>query len=248
MVTRNIPIFGHLEIETKSTCNRTCKSCIRNSHPDRAAVQDWFEDHELSLNDTYRVFRESAELGFHGVVCLQHYNEPLQDQRIGALGRMAKGFGFPFVFCCTNGDFITNEMARDIDGAFDQLQVALYLEEPLKSQRQQYIASQFKKTSIYWTGGDHIPTHFSPIFDADKLANEHRGHPCFEPQKRMIINHRGDMLLCCDDMIGNFHLGNIRDQSIEELWFSDRHQELLLGLQEAGERSRHPYCRSCPRP
>ena len=248
MTTRNIPLFGHLEIETKSTCNRVCDSCIRNSHPDQNAVRPWFEDHELPLEDIYRILRESAEIGFHGTVCLQHFNEPLQDHRIGALGRLAKGFGFPFVFICTNGDFITEALARTIDGAFDQLQVALYMDEPVKSRRQQTIASLFKKTDLHWTGGTHIPTHFSPRFDVVALANQHRMNPCFEPQKRMIINHRGDMLMCCEDMIGNFPLGNIRDHSMEDLWFSDYHQDLLSGLQEVGGRSLHPYCLSCPRP
>lgn len=31
-------ILFNLDLETKSTCNRVCPTCLRNSHPDRVAV------------------------------------------------------------------------------------------------------------------------------------------------------------------------------------------------------------------
>src|SRR5690242_4080275 len=85
-ITRRIPLFSQLEIETKSTCNRTCDFCIRNSHPDREAVKPWFEENEMPADTVLRLMREAQAIGFRGTVCLQHYNEPLQDPRLAQFG------------------------------------------------------------------------------------------------------------------------------------------------------------------
>jgi len=245
---RRIPLFRTLEIETRSTCNRSCPGCLRNSLPDRERARPWFEPAELPAQTLERIFREALALGFRGPVCLQHYNEPLQDARIADLALLARRMGLQGVFICTNGDFITESLAARLDGAFDHLRIALYMDEPVKSERQAWLTSLFRTTSLAFTGGEHIPTHFSPLFDVAALAARHRLRPCLEPLQRLVINHRGDMLLCCDDLVGHFGLGNVGERSVEELWFSEVHQRLVLGLQEPGGRLMHPHCESCPRP
>jgi radical SAM protein with 4Fe4S-binding SPASM domain len=242
-----IPLFDHLEIETSSRCNRSCAACIRNSHPDREALRPWFEDALLPTEAIERIFREARDLGFSGPVCLQHYNEPVLDERLAELGRKAKLLGFSYVFTCTNGDLVTEAKAAELDGCFDEILVALYMAEPVKSRREAWLRSLFRQTLLTFTGGGFIPTHFSPLYDVAALAAQHRALPCREPLRRMIVNHRGDMLLCCDDVIGHFELGNIRDHSLEELWFGERHQSLVRALGEPGGRSAHPHCQSCPR-
>ena len=103
-------------------------------------------------------------MGFGGTVCLQHYNEPLQDERLAAFGRAAKDVGFPYVFTCTNADFMTEERAAELDGTFDELQIALYMKEPVKSKREAWLRTLFHKTRLTFTGGGFIPTHYSPVF------------------------------------------------------------------------------------
>jgi len=63
----------------------------------------------------------------------------------------------------------------------------------------------------------------------------------------MIVNHKGQQLLCCDDLIGNFNLGTIYEKSIEELWYSNTHQNYVLELLKSGGRKIHSHCLSCPR-
>lgn len=187
-------------------------------------------------------------MGFNGTVCLQHYNEPLQDERLASFGRAAKEMGFSYVFTCTNADFMNEERAAELDGTFDELLIALYMKEPVKSKREAWLRTLFHKTRLTFTGGGFIPTHYSPVFPVKVLAAQHESRPCSEPLRRMIVNHRGDMLMCCDDMVGHFSLGNVHEKSLEELWYSERHQQLVLALQHPGGRTAHPHCLSCPRP
>jgi radical SAM protein with 4Fe4S-binding SPASM domain len=134
-----------------------------------------------------------------------------------------------------------------VDGCFDELVISLY-DEKTRAAREKKLRAAFKKTKLVFTNGAHIPTHFSPMHSVVVLAQQNLEKPCNEPQRRMIVNHLGEMLLCCDDCIGNFNLGSIYRNSLKELWFSDKHQYLVRTLQKAGGRHVHSYCESCPRP
>jgi radical SAM protein with 4Fe4S-binding SPASM domain len=63
----------------------------------------------------------------------------------------------------------------------------------------------------------------------------------------MIVQYDGTVANCCEDTFGAFKLGNAYEQSLEELWFSDRHVEIVRDL-IAGARDKYSLCLSCPLP
>lgn len=243
-------LFKFIDFETISTCNRTCPTCIRNSHPNRDALQSWFEPNLLPLEVIKEALDQCTELGFAGGVCLSHYNEPLMDERLPEIAELVKSYGqFNLVFINTNGDFLTEELAQDLDGLLDKMIVTLYMDEPVKSQRAEWIKSLFQSTYVeIITQSNHIATHFSPVFDVKELAEKHKNHTCPEPRIRVIINHRRQYLLCCDDVIGNFDLGTFPEISIKDCWFGEKHMSIMNTLNTAGGRLNYSYCSTCPRP
>lgn len=122
--------------------------------------------------------------------------------------------------------------------------------DPAKAaERMTIISSWFSKTSLEWTGGTHVITHFSPYSNVQDEIAVCRPMPCRrEVNLRIIIDFRGEMLLCCDDIAGLWDLGNVRDHTLEELWNSDRHTEIVQTLSVSGGRESYGYCRICPRP
>ena len=244
-----IPLFPVLELETCSTCDRVCPTCIRNSHPNRVAVASWFHKSLMPLDIIRDCTMQAADLGFLGNVCLSHYNEPLLDERLPDIAEMVKRI-LPHskVFFHSNGDILTEAMANSLDRVVDGIAWSVYIDDPSdRVSREQWIASQFRQTKCEFTGGGHIATHFSPHWPVAEHAAKHRWNPCSEPARRMIINHLGQMLLCCDDVVGNFDLGKFPDSSLSDLWWSNTHQELVRKLSLAGGRATHNYCESCPR-
>jgi hypothetical protein len=171
------------------------------------------------------------------------------DDRIAEIARLVKSYNqFHPIFLNTNGDFLEENLARSLDGVLDRILVSLYMSEPLKSQRAELLKSFFNKTDAQMiTMSDHIATHFSPKFDVEALAKKHINHPCGEPRIRVIINHRRQFLLCCDDVIGNFDLGTFPETSIEEYWFGNKHMKIMNDLRYVGGRNNYSYCASCPR-
>jgi hypothetical protein len=169
------------------------------------------------------------------------------DKRLPDLVRLVKSYGF-YVFFNTNGDFLTEELAKEFDGTLDRMIVSLYMDEPIKSQRAAWMRTLFKKTDIQPnTVTDHVPTHYSPKFDVAALASAHRGYPCFEAEIRVIINHRRQYLLCCDDVVGNFGLGTFPEIGIEDFWFGEPHKTTATDLKHNGGRLKYSHCYTCPR-
>lgn len=242
-----IPLFTQLEIETSSMCRHRCKTCLRQNEPDRARVAPWFTQNYLPLTDIQRVLYEAKDAGFRGSVCLQHHNEPMLDPRIGSIARMAKSLKcFSHIFACTNAYYLTPRVIADVDGAFDALHVAVYRKPEQQQRIKEKLQKLFKKTMLAFTTGEHVATHYSHLATPE-LIEGRRMQPC-PALYRMIVSHEGEHLLCCDDMVGRFNLGSIYDgRTVEQLWFSARHQYFYRNLLQFGGRFCHPYCMECPK-
>ena len=249
-------MFNELVIETAGYCNRSCPTCLRNSHPDREALAYRFTNTSRMPVEMYAsIVDQAAEMGFVGSVNIQFFDEPMADRRLASFGRLAKVKGvFSSVRCYSNGDLLTPELAAELDGAFDEIRISLYDEaggSPLRqgrAEREELLRSWFHETLITYTGGGHIYTHYSPVPGLTERVAEVRGNPCvYDAQERMIIDHRGEMHLCCDDIMGEWHLGNVADMTLDELWNSQQHLAILAALETPGGRARYPYCWECPR-
>ncbi|MHA2246899.1 MAG: radical SAM protein [Candidatus Hodarchaeales archaeon] len=240
----------NLDIETNGNCNRYCPTCIRNSYPDREKVSSWFESSVLSARHILDSIEQATRMDeFSGTVCLSHYNEPLMDKRIGAISERIRAL-YPqvSVYLHTNGDFLTQKIVDSLDGALERIVVTLYtMGEVKKFERAEIIQSFFKKTEVnVIIESKHIPTHFSPAFDVVGLAKQHQNNTCLEPSMRIIINHRRQYLMCCDDLVGHFDLGTFPEKSLKQHW--DEKQEHQQKLSQTGGRKSHMYCATCPRP
>ena len=71
--------------------------------------------------------------------------------------------------------------------------------------------------------------------------------PCHRPLIRMIIQYDGEVANCCEDTHGAFKLGNVYQRSLEELWFSKQHVQVVEDL-IAGQRQKYHLCLNCPLP
>lgn len=241
-------LFSYLDFETIGSCHRRCRTCIRNSHPDRKALESWFGPNYLPEGLIYSAIEEALTLGFRGGVCLSHYNEPTMDERLPEIAHKVRAYSeLDTVHMNTTGDFLTPELAAELDGAFDYIIVTLYMKDPKKSKRAAWLPTLFKKTELrIVTEPHHTPTHFTPAYDLKTLISQAQGKSCSQPVVRVVINHRREYLLCCDDVIGNFDLGTYPEINIKDHWFG-KHKELADILAHPGGRHSLPYCMTCPR-
>jgi len=179
---------------------------------------------------------------------LQFFNEPLLDVRLSEFAEYGRELGsFQGIGTDTNGDALTPELASELDGSLNKIQVALYDGEG--ENREQTIRQMFRQTEVFFAPRKHIISHHSPYRNLSAAIAQCRAQPCWwEAQIRMILSYTGDMCLCCEDIIGEWDLGSAKRSSLEELWFGSKHRYIIDTLCVPGGRVKYEYCSICPRP
>jgi hypothetical protein len=233
-------------IETSSMCNRTCPTCIRNSHPDRSVVGHWFKQNYMPMEIIKQIL-DQVQVDFKSIwrVYLSQFNEPLMDSRIIEIIKLVRTYDRPFPYLITNGDFLTEELAKDLDDLLEGMVISLYEFDPvLRSIKREKFRSWFKKTKLL-IKGSHSITHFCN--ESPKLAEQFKDGTCTYFPRRIIINNRGQYLLCCEDIAGSFDLGTFPEVSLKDYWYGEKRNKIIKDLSTPGGRNNYEYCRICPR-
>ncbi len=254
-------MFTRLEIESQSNCNRDCWFCARTfdrsgAYKDevgKSRIQQMPTETILDLLD------QAQKLNFEGEVSYHFYSEPLLDPRFTYLAREAKRRGMK-IRLHTNGDVLLNNdaLCEEIDDVCDLIVIGIYdyktegeLEDRKRFWESRFHGNNLKFSSIK-SGGDRslysigVPRALVPDderFSVPSLTFQNA--PCQRPLIRMLIRYDGEMSLCCDDITGDFQLGNIYEQSLEALWYSKKHLKIVQDLVD-GRRELYPLCRVCP--
>lgn len=258
-----IPLFERLIIESQSNCNRSCWFCPRPY--DRSGKYLDGEGRSVSkqmpTEKILHILDQAEALGFRGRVGFHHFSEPLLDKRNPMLAREAKRRAMnPYLH--TNGDVLKHdaELCEEVKEIYEVIVLGLYdyrSDEELEDAKaywQARLVGVDLKFSAIGISGSHssnsmgIPKALVPTdsrMSIPDLTYEHA--PCHRPQIRMIIQYDGEMCNCCEDTFGAFRLGNVYQSSILELWFSERHGQIIEAL-IGGERGRYALCRNCPMP
>ena len=78
---------------------------------------------------------------------------------------------------------------------------------------------------------------------AGPLDMSYQGKRCARPFRELSLRYDGSVAICCNDFRGEYKIGNIMEQSIEDIWWSKRFEAARI-LLYAGERSFKP-CLGC---
>jgi radical SAM protein with 4Fe4S-binding SPASM domain len=213
----------------------------------------------MPTDKIHSLLDEAAALGFDGPVGFHHYSEPLLDDRHLELARAATERGMkPDLH--TNGDALLDDdaLCLEVTRAYEMIVVGLY---DFRTQDELDAAKRFWRSRL---SGARLA--FSPIGNQGANSGESVGvpragvpanprmairdltypnAPCHRPLIRMIIQHDGEVCQCCDDTTGAFGLGNVYENSLENLWYSDGHVSTVSALIE-GKRDEYVLCASCP--
>jgi radical SAM protein with 4Fe4S-binding SPASM domain len=260
-VKARIPLFERLQIESQALCNRSCWFCPRTY--DRSGTYlDQTGKTVSSRMPTQKILDlldQARALGFQGRVGFHHYSEPLLDKRNVTLAQEGRKRGMrPYLH--TNGDVLRRDdaLCQAVKDVYELIVVGLYdyennadLEMAKRYWRDRLAGANLEFSAIGRSGA--VSAHSMGIPRA-LVPSDRRiavpdltfaNGPCHRPLIRMIIRHDGGVSNCCEDTYGAFGLGNVYENSLEELWFSERHVQVVEDL-IAGRREKYELCRNCP--
>lgn len=215
-ITRFDPwFFNAVTIQTSRACNRKCPYCAVST---REPVKQEF----ISLEHWTLFCRRIAEIGYDGEVDVIHYNEPLLNPNLVGLLEHARLETQPFkMIVTTNGDRLTPDLAtRIIDTGVIRINVTRH---PPHSDEWDERIRQVRAAI-----GDRL--NFIPTPGIGQWSNQGGlaqtpepipvRHTCFFAGVVILMN--GDVVLCCNDVLGRHVMGNIVDTPLKEVWYSER--------------------------
>lgn len=226
-----------IEIEVHNFCNRTCKWCP-NSFIDRK--KEYFGLDE----DAYeRLLQELRSENYKGAISYSRYNEPFASiKNLKARVLRAKEL-LPNVkrVTNTNGDYIS---AKNLDDLYiDELSIMDYDNKGIewctnklkevgavitKSEYPHVFADYKDMKIIYYV--DWPKNHIAIVDRGGSLdigEKVERKWGCMEPTHFVGVDFNGSVVPCCNirsdfDKHKDYILGNINDQTLEEIYFGDK--------------------------
>jgi radical SAM protein with 4Fe4S-binding SPASM domain len=137
-----------------------------------------------------------------------------------------------------------------------QIGVSILKNENNKEQIDKFYNYWIEKVDSIWGLGDPQKYNDEPVFTSfnrikDKkpqLYKEGRANiksVCFEPYNKLSIGSEGDIKACCSDFNGYLTLGNIKNNTISDIWDGEKLKKLISDI-ESGDPSRVPkFCLGC---
>jgi radical SAM protein with 4Fe4S-binding SPASM domain len=257
-----IPLFERLQIESHSHCNRSCWFCPRIV--DRTGT--YLDEQGAPVREQMPtalildLLGQAKAMGFGGRVGFHHYSEPLLDPRHLDLAWAARERGLQPVLV-TNGDVLRHHdaLVAQVREAYAHIIVGLYdyTTEAEKQEAAAWWRVRLAGASLEFSAigaGERgvsslgIPRALLPPDRRMTLPDlVYRNAPCHRPLVRLVVQHNGNVAHCCEDLYGDFEIGNVRNASLEELWYGERHVQAVRDLIE-GRREAYDLCRRCPLP
>ena len=203
--TRRVPLPVVVEVEVNSRCNRRCSYCPVSLDPFPDVAK------KMERRIFTRLLEELASVGFDGRLSYHFYNEPLLRKDLEDLvAEAAERLPDARQVLYTNGDYLSTARYEALRRAgMHWFVVTRHDSDPFPERPAQtvLVPAQLDLTN---RGGVLFPV-------ASALTM-----PCYVPAEMLIVTVSGDVVLCYEDARRQHVFGNLMEQSLVEIWTSDR--------------------------
>ena len=236
-------LFRAILIETCNTCTRTCWFCKFGQERQDEAIT------RMDRETIRKILENLNSLQYRGRISWYNINEPLLDRRMAEILRMTKEYcPQAFVSLATNGDLLDEDLYHALKAnGLDALGISIYdnktFEKVKKFADRQMVLIDMRSMGedVLENRGGGIRQEI-PVFERDRTRYQNRS--CERPFAMMVVNSRGQVVLCCDDLYGDVIMGDIQSQRLEEIWNNERFAFYRNTLNQEG-RSNLPLCSEC---
>lgn len=226
--------FLSVNIETYTVCNRRCSYCP-NSLFDRSAKEN---AKMMSFELLQKIIQDLVKMNYKGKIGFHHYNEPLLDARLPDLIKHVKSeLPSSKVVVMSNGDCLSEEMFdRLLAAGMDKMVISLHppiaknaFMNSVKSPKIKL--KHMSKRKLSNRGGLVKPERITKI------------PRCWNPLNALVITHSGNIVLCTNDYLEQCVMGNVKTQSIQDVWNDSRFKQIRKEL--SNQVYSLPLCQKC---
>jgi len=232
-------LFDSILVETYSGCNRSCSFCFQS--------EDFSErkNGRMPLASIYKIVDELKVLNYAGRISFHFFGEPLLDKRLPKIvDYTRKSLPFCQIRFSTNGDYLTEDKLLElISAGMDVLTVTNY--ETISNKKLELLSKKYKKYIIYRNLLDTSKEIRSRSDMRMHDVNHKAMLPCYRPKNQLVINWEGDSVLCCNDFYKKYSFGNVKNDTIENIWNHKKLISMRRELSKAGGRKSYKFCENC---
>lgn len=225
--------FGMVEVEINSHCNRRCRYCPNSTLTRDSSLPDIMSDEIFE-----RLLSKLARVGYGGRMSFHFYGEPLLHPGLLDLVRQVTA-ELPAVrqVLYTNGDMLTDALHEELSrSGIKRFIVTSHDGCEITARSNQVIL--FPSDLVLTNRGGTVE------FGQPVKVSRPLSAPCYAPSSVLIVTVTGEVLLCYEDARRSIQMGNIKDQPIEDIWFSERFQQIRMLLAD-GDRRATSVCKVC---
>lgn len=221
----------NVEIEINSRCNRRCSYCPVSILPN-PDVPKFMADRTLD-----RILNELKKIDYSGRLSYHFYNEPLLRKDLADIVRKVK---VQLPNCrqvlFTNGDHLSESRYQSLYESGISYFVITSHSGKVHPDRKAQVVQFSSDLELTNRGGvlEHLSDFVVDVSDT----------PCFAPSEMLVITVTGDVVLCYEDAFRKHVVGNIIQQDIENIWFSEKFTQIRKQLAN-GNRHATEICLKC---
>lgn len=233
-------VFSVVSIETATVCNRRCWYCP-NSLYDRGLASN---EKRMEAELFRKIIDELAKNKWCGKVELDLYNEPLMDHRlVEFVSYVRKNLRNSFISMATNGDFLTIELFNTLMSAgINEFVITRHQKEDsaMVKALKEYLGAQKKEIAHVKHKILKDVTSRGGLITSSGIW---KGKYCEYPLWAICINYNGDMLLCCEDYFNTVKLGNVKHETLFDIWNKPYYRKLRKEIRRGD--FTQPICKKC---
>lgn len=232
-------LFRAIIVETIGACDNACYFC-------RYGQKRWISKQrpidKLTLESISKIIENLRRLDYVGRVSFHGISEPLLEERLPVILRMAK-LALPNAHhtLITNGNQLTQDVSNLLfDSGLDHLTVSAYTDETWTKAngivaKSMNVKDRRPSAKYQWS---------NRAGNIAQLRKHKKEGDCKCPSTGLVVNARGDVILCSADLYGDVIMGSIHENSLEEIWFGDAFEKYRKQL-STGIRSGLKLCEGC---
>lgn len=222
-------LFRVIEIELNTACNRSCPYCP-NSLFDKGALN---KNKKIKWALFKKIIDELAELEFKGRISPHFYGEPLLNNDLEKfLLYIKKRIPQTTINIFTNGDYLNVTKFNLLKKVgVNKLNITAH------SQNKNYLTNIKKIIDTNNKSNNKIEIEFTSLLVYDNrggvltLKKETDKKKCFFPSRDLIINYKGDVLLCCNDYFSKYIFGNLQKEKIINIWKNKNFKKIRKNIE-----------------
>ena len=194
----------------------------------------------------YKIIDEMVQMNFKGKIAFNMYNEPLLDNRLAEfINYSRKSLPDLIIYLNTNGDLLNLELWNLLrSNGLDYAYISQYdgrVNRNINSIMKDLSPEEKKKFMVRVWHESYNSNRAGLIDTSTELPLKKF---CSRPFYQLNITYEGKAVICCNDYFGKVEIGDVRTESIDQIWNNKIIQHYRRELKKGNRRSLY-LCKSC---